>query len=122
MDFSIILLFCFFRNSFHSCTPSRSHLESDLGAISVPYDPKKKWDGRTSFFGASLTAFVELLAPYGLVLYYCESHGVNAFFVNKRFVEEEPGGDVDMLWRKPNFYGRGWRYPTLHWKKPVRNG
>ncbi|GMH46970.1 hypothetical protein TrRE_jg10617 [Triparma retinervis] len=90
-----------------------SHLEPDLGAISVPYDPTKKWDGRTSYFGASLTAFVELLAPYGLALYHCESHGVNAFFVNERFVEEGPRGDVEKIWREPNFYGRGWRYPQL---------
>jgi len=92
-----------------------SHITPKEGAISVPYAPMVKWDGKTSYFGASLTAFADLLAPYGLVLYYCESHGVNAFFLNERHMggwQGGPGGGVKELWKGPNFYGKGWRYPA----------
>jgi hypothetical protein len=47
----------------------------------VPYDAKAVWDGRTSYWGASLSALERLGRTKGYSLVGCSLIGVNAFFV-----------------------------------------
>jgi hypothetical protein len=47
---------------------------------SVPYAANASWDGKSSFHGATVNAFVRLCARHAYTLVYCESHGVNCFF------------------------------------------
>lgn len=46
----------------------------------VRYEPTRTWDG-TNYFGASLLALDNLCKKKGYSLVYCESMGVNAFWV-----------------------------------------
>lgn len=46
----------------------------------VKYEPTHTWDG-TNYFGASLLALDNLCKKKGYSLVYCESQGVNAFWV-----------------------------------------
>jgi hypothetical protein len=46
----------------------------------MSYDPDHRWDG-TNYFGASLSAYTDLLASRGYALVGCNLAGVNAFFV-----------------------------------------
>lgn len=46
----------------------------------VKYEPTRTWDG-TNYFGASLLALDNLCKKKGYSLVYCESQGVNAFWV-----------------------------------------
>lgn len=50
-------------------------------SLVVPYQPEKAWDFSTSYFGASLEAFVRLGRSKGYRLVGCNISGVNAFFV-----------------------------------------
>ncbi|RHY31760.1 hypothetical protein DYB32_003183 [Aphanomyces invadans] len=76
------------------------------------YDPQG-WDGVSNYFGATLAAFVRLLNGYTLV--YCESHGVNCFFVRTDLWPATWREDPATIDRPPNFFGKGWRYPpSLH--------
>ena len=48
------------------------------------YDEKHKWD-LTSYFGASLLAFVKLFDRFGYRLVACNVTGANAFFIKNEF-------------------------------------
>ncbi len=50
-------------------------------SLVVPYQPDRAWDYSTSYFGASLEAFVRLGRSKGYRLVGCNFSGVNAFFV-----------------------------------------
>jgi hypothetical protein len=54
-------------------------------SLSVPYRPRRIWDG-TNHFGASLLAFAIVARGKGYSLVYCESVGVNAFFVRSELL------------------------------------
>ncbi|MCU1366150.1 MAG: hypothetical protein JWN39_1789 [Ilumatobacteraceae bacterium] len=56
-----------------------------VSASSVPYRPRRSWD-HSNFFGASLTALSVVAAARGFDLVYCESFGVNAFFVRRELM------------------------------------
>ena len=86
-------------------------------ARTVPYNVSARWDG-TDYYGAGLLALHKLARSkrpaYSLV--YCESHGVNCFFVRDDVLGFDMYGDgktskasVDYkaLWKPINFYGRG---------------
>ena len=64
---------------------------------SVKYEPTTKWDGITTYYGASLAAFDELLRGKGFELAYCDSHGVNAIFLNRGMVDDEVWGEVSVF-------------------------
>jgi hypothetical protein len=49
-------------------------------AQTVPYNAERMWD-RTNYFGASLLAYHRLGRKKGYDLVYCDSRGINAFFV-----------------------------------------
>lgn len=53
----------------------------------VVYNSSGSWDG-TQYFGASLLALQKLFTRYGYTLIYATEHGVNAFFVQNRFVHQ----------------------------------
>lgn len=84
-----------------------SHL-NPMDTLSVPYNNDVGWDGKSSYFGASLSAFVNLLSP-NFKLVHCEQNGVNAFFIKSEMIEEEY--KVEDVYRKPNFYNKRWKYP-----------
>ncbi|KAH9132572.1 hypothetical protein LEN26_007363 [Aphanomyces euteiches] len=76
----------------------------------VSYD-NVGWDTITSYFGATPRAFQALLSPqYTLV--YCESHGVNCFFVATALWPFQPPPRLDDVHMPPNFFGKGWSYPA----------
>jgi hypothetical protein len=78
---------------------------------SIPYDPSFRWTG-TDYFGASLRALAELGDRKGYVLVYCESRGVNAFFVEARALPPSfVPRPLEAIYRPPNYYGRGDRHP-----------
>lgn len=74
----------------------------------VLYDgPDKHWDG-SRYHGASLLALNRLAKSIGYVLVYCESRGVNAFFVRSDQVEllgalAPRAGDVAAIYRPASF-------------------
>jgi hypothetical protein len=46
----------------------------------MPYEPEFRWQG-DDYFGASLSSWIDLLAPAGYRLVCCSYMGVNAFFI-----------------------------------------
>ena len=64
----------------------------------MPYDAGHAWD-LTSFFGASLRAFVELFEIHGYRLVACNLTGANAFFIRNDFAaafEDVPHSIFDL--------------------------
>ncbi len=89
---------------------------------SVRYEPRRVWDGRGDYQGASLSAFVEHLDGYRLAC--CGISGVNAFFVRRDLAEYVPstGYSTELLYRpmRHPFCGRpGGHEPTLGWLRDV---
>jgi FkbM family methyltransferase len=54
--------------------------------LTVPYRAQRRWD-HSNYFGASLAAMASLAHWRGLELVYCDSTGVNAFFVRRELLE-----------------------------------
>jgi len=77
----------------------------------ISYDPNFKWSG-TDYFGASLLALKKMGELKGYTLIYCESRGVNAFFVAN---EALPAGyvprPIEEIYRPPNYVGVGGGWP-----------
>ena len=91
-------------------------------AKTVPYSSKDRWDGVSSYFGASLLALARLAWHRQYTLVHCDNNGVNAFFVaNERLfkaaerahvpTDAELRAIVAAHYRRPNFYNKGWWYP-----------
>jgi hypothetical protein len=83
----------------------------------VRYDPSHVWD-MTDYYGGTVAAFAKLGRQFGYSLVYCESHGVNCFFVHE---SATPGVDLQALladagvgvveiYRPPNHFGKGKRH------------
>ena len=75
-----------------------------VNALTVPYRARRRWD-HSNFFGASLAAFTLLAHARGMSLVYCESRGVNAFFVRHDHLERaglHPVG-VERAYRPPRY-------------------
>eukprot|EP00939_MAST-03C_sp_MAST-3C-sp1_P001059 g1059.t1 len=81
----------------------------------VPYVADRMWDGFSAYFGAGVAALAKLARAKGYSLVYCESHGVNCFFVRDDLlgldVSKEDGMRVDEIYRPPNFFNAGFKYP-----------
>jgi hypothetical protein len=74
----------------------------------IQYSPNKTWDG-SNYFGASLVSFTKMLNKYNYSLVYVENNGVNAFYVNNKFVPDTLFLDVNninAIYKKPK-YGCG---------------
>ncbi|KAF4038084.1 hypothetical protein GN244_ATG09859 [Phytophthora infestans] len=87
-------------------------------ARTVQYDDSEdgsgSWDGFSSYFGGSVAAFYRWGALNGYSLVYCESHGVNCFFVRNDALGGVNVSAVlgpEQLQNPPNFFGQGWNYP-----------
>eukprot|EP00941_MAST-03F_sp_MAST-3F-sp1_P004526 g4526.t1 len=96
-------------------------------ARTVPYEATGNWDGETRYQGASVAAFEKIGREKGYTLVYCESRGVNCFFVrddilglmqNENPAEEPWNLSAISVQKPPNYFGRGWRYPKKEgeWK------
>lgn len=76
----------------------------------IEYDPNFSWNG-SDYYGASLSALEKLGRSKGYSLIYCESSGVNAFFVEDSLVEGHfMRREVSEVYRPP-LYGdnyMGW--------------
>ena len=73
----------------------------------VLYDASGCWDG-TQYFGGSLLAFQKLFTRFGYSLVYATQHGVNAFFVQNRFVHQLQDcfpaiGDIEQIFQFPKY-------------------
>lgn len=78
---------------------------------SIAYDPSFRWSG-TDYFGASLRALKELGEQKGYSLVYCDSHGVNAFFIADHALPPSfVPRPLEEVYRPPNFDGLGHRHP-----------
>lgn len=64
-------------------------------ALTAPYDPNFRWD-QSTHFGASLGALADLGREKGYQL-VCTVHGVNAVFVDKKYVPTWPY-TVEQMW------------------------
>lgn len=75
----------------------------------VIYNSTQMWD-RTNYFGASLLSYTKLLNKYDYTLVYCDKNGVNAFYINNKFINEINrilyAGNIDEIYR-PGNYGTG---------------
>ncbi|MEA2687540.1 MAG: hypothetical protein QOD51_147 [Candidatus Eremiobacteraeota bacterium] len=71
----------------------------------MQYDPDHRWDG-TNYFGASLSAFQDLLAARGYALVGCNLSGANAFFVRTDLVADrfEAPFTAENHYEPPRFY------------------
>lgn len=69
----------------------------------IIYDESFAWDG-TLYYGASLKALENLGNSFGYTLVYCESKGVNAFFVNNKHINLFEIGNKGAIFRPP-YYG-----------------
>lgn len=74
----------------------------------IAYEPSFRWNG-SDYCGASLLALKELGEQKGYTLIYCESHGVNAFFIAKEALPPSFGSlALEGIYRPPNYNGRGY--------------
>lgn len=68
----------------------------------IAYEPAFRWSG-TNYYGASLSALTHLANRRGYALAYCESCGVNAFYIRRDlFTEVEP--EPADVYVRPNYF------------------
>ena len=81
-------------------------------ARTVRYAADATWDGETDYSGAGAAALAHLARTKGYSLVYCESHGVNCFFVRNDVLGFDASTmlSVQTVHRPPNYFGRGWSY------------
>jgi hypothetical protein len=72
----------------------------------VIYSPTTMWDG-SNYFGASLLSFNKLLTKHNYTLVYCNNNGVNAFYVNNKFMDKikliNNAGNVDKIYKSAKY-------------------
>jgi hypothetical protein len=75
----------------------------------VIYNSTQMWD-YTNYFSASLLSYTKLLNKYNYTLVYCNKNGVNAFYINNKFIDKINkiinAGDINKIYR-PGGYGLG---------------
>jgi hypothetical protein len=76
----------------------------------IAYDPEFRW-GHTDYYGASLLALARLAERRGYKLVYCDTAGVNAFFVRADLAGKWDA-PVAELYRPAN-YRRNWLRDNL---------
>jgi hypothetical protein len=81
----------------------------DPGRALVPREPRRPWDG-TQNVGSSLGALLAIADAKGYDLVYCESAGVNAFFVAREAGWDGPVNDA-VTRRTPNYFLSGVQHP-----------
>lgn len=83
----------------------------------VQYDKNGKWDG-SNYFGASLLSLNVLCEIYNYSLIYCNSTGVNCFFIHDDIIKTKNLNflnckNVSKIYRPP-YYGNGPRHGHRH--------
>lgn len=101
------------------CEYNATHLPNEDKV--VEYDKDGRWD-YSNYFGASLLAFNNLATKFNYTLVYCESKGINCFFVHNNLINSKNiqflnAGNVEKLYKKPT-YGIG---PNNGWLQDKRN-
>jgi hypothetical protein len=91
------------------CEYNATHLPTEDKV--VPYNINGRWDGITTFFGASLLTLYKLAIKYDYSLVYCEKKGVNCFFVNNALISRKQLNfdninNIEKIYRQPG-YGNG---------------
>ncbi|HEV2412536.1 MAG TPA: hypothetical protein VGS28_01880 [Candidatus Saccharimonadales bacterium] len=72
-------------------------------AKTIKYDPKHYWD-TTNYFGGSLLAMYHIAKSKGYSLVYCESRGVNAFFIRDDLLKKGlEAKDPNRAYRGPSY-------------------
>jgi hypothetical protein len=85
----------------------------------IVYDPGFVFEN-TDYSGASLLALAKLGERKGYTLVYCESHGVNAFFVaNEALPADFKPRPIAEIYRPPNYFGRGLRWPPDRFRQMI---
>merc|ERR1719352_1492365 len=77
----------------------------------VEYDANRTWDG-SNYYGASLLAYKRFLNLHNYSLVYCNADGINAFFVNRKILEQLRDkfthiDDIEFLYRKASYGSYG---------------
>ena len=70
----------------------------------ITYDPNFYWR-KTNYFGASLTALMKLNASFGYRLVFCDSRGINAFFIREDLVPQGFTATIEDIYRPVDFAG-----------------
>ena len=85
----------------------------------IVYDPGFVFEN-TDYFGASLLALERLGRRKGYTLVYCDSHGVNAFFVaNEALPTDYKPRPIAEVYRPPNYFGRGLRWRPDRFRRMI---
>jgi hypothetical protein len=72
----------------------------------IKYSPFESWDG-SNYFGASLLSFKKLLNKFNYNLIYTDRKGVNAFFVNNKYIDKfKDCDDINIIYNSAK-YGSG---------------
>lgn len=74
-------------------------------AVTVPYEPSFSWD-KTEYYGASLSAMVQLAKEKNYTLIDTDSCGVNAFFVRNDLLKPFKISPPATLYRPAAFKGK----------------
>ena len=82
------------------CEYNATHLPSEDKI--VKYESTTMWDG-TNYFGVSLLSLQRLCKKYGYKLVYCDTKGVNAFFVKDCYNVESK--DIETIYRPAGYGG-----------------
>ena len=87
------------------CEYNATHLANEDKIII--YDKYGRWDG-TNYFGGSLLAFDKLGKKYNYSLVYCNTNGVNCFFINNDIISSKNLdfknlGDIEKIYRKAQY-------------------
>ena len=72
-------------------------------AVVCSYDPNRVWNG-SDYFGASLTAWCSLFEKFHYTLVCCNVNGVNAFFVNNKYMESFVQYPVAQLYQPARYH------------------
>lgn len=87
--------------------------------VKYPVDPGKLWG---DYYGASLAAFYYLLREHNYRLIYCESNGVNAFWVRDDLATDELPALTPSQAYKPPQYGMKDKYGNFYGHEHRSNG
>lgn len=87
------------------CEYNATHLPNEDKV--VLYNKEQMWD-YTNYFGASLLALNNLCTKYNYTLVYCDSKGVNCYFINNKILIENNleflnSGNVEKIYRYPKY-------------------
>lgn len=90
------------------CEYNATHLPNEDKIVN--YDKNGRWDG-SNYFGVSLLSLDKLAKKYNYSLVYCNSNGVNSFFIHNDLIKSKNLkfkniGDIEKIYR-PAKYGRG---------------